>query len=200
MDDKLRARIEKATVSFPDKLAKGVLIKNNMILTASHCVKYKLSGKMDLASGENYHENIQTWSGNLKIAPLAIEPVSDIAVLGTMDDQEFESDYEEYDYFCKNTSPMKISKKKIQVNERFKIHVFTHKLKWIEGYAYISHPDSYLLLLDMDDRIKKGTSGSGVYNDNGEIVGIVSKGSLERNFAAAVRPIMALPIWLSGQL
>jgi hypothetical protein len=195
-----QSKIEKATVTLIENVAKGVLIENNMILTASHCVNYSLAGDMDLESGENYFEEIDTWSGKLKVAPIAIELISDIAVLGSMDDQEYYSDYEQFEYFCRNTVPVRVSKSKLVVNEKFKVFIYTHEMKWISGFAYISTPGSHILLIDLDEPIKRGTSGSGIYDEKGELLGIVSKTSLERNFGMATRPLLTLPLWICRQI
>ena len=188
--------IEKATVTLIDRVGRGVLIKNNMILTASHCVNYDISGEIDLANGVNYIEEIITWSGKLKVQPLSIEAVSDIAVLGGLDDQECYSDYEQFEEFCRNTSPIKISRRKLELFKKFEIFIFTHEKTWISGCAYISFPESQILLLEPNEPIKPGTSGSGIFDEKGELVGIVIKTSLSENAGMASRPLLTLPVWV----
>ena len=200
MRTEMFSKIEKATVTLIKRVARGVLIKNNMILTASHCVNYDIRGKIDITQGVNYIEEIITWSGKLKVQPLSIEAVSDIAVLGSLDDQEFYSDYEQFEEFCRNTSPIKISRRKFEVNKKFKIFIFTHKKTWISGFAYISFPESQTLLIEPNAPIKRGTSGSGIFDEKGELVGIVNRTSLEKNFGMASRPLLTLPVWICRKI
>jgi hypothetical protein len=200
MNDKLSSKIEKATVTLIENIGRGALIKNNMILTASHCVNYDLLGEMSLAEGVNNIEEINTWSGNLKVQPLSIDAISDIAILGSLDSQDYDSDYDLFEEFCKNTPPMNISRRELKVNEKLKIHVYTHELKWISGFGEISFPGSHSLLLYMDDPLIPGTSGSGIYDEKGELVGIFNKTSPERNFGMATRPLLALPLWICRKI
>ena len=192
--------IEKATVTLIDRVGRGVLIKNNTILTASHCVNYDISGEIDLANGVNYIEEIITWSGKLKVQPLSIEAVSDIAVLGGVDDQELYDESEQFEEFCRNTSPVKISRRKFEVFKKFEIFIFTHENTWISGFAQISFPESQILLIEPNEPIKPGTSGSGIYDEKGELVGIVNKTSLEKNFGIASRPLLTLPVWVCRKI
>ena len=45
--------------------------------------------------GEHYVEQIVSANEILKVAPLAIEPLSDIAILGSLDDNNFYVEVEE---------------------------------------------------------------------------------------------------------
>jgi len=188
-------KIEKATITLVKKGGQGILIKNKMILTASHCVNYSLSGEMML--GNYYVENISTRSGNLVVSPVCIEPIKDIAILGPVDSQELHNEYRLYDEFCGNTFPVKVCRSKIEVGKKFNIFIYTHKKKWITGKAKLSFPDSPVLWIEVDEQIKGGTSGSAIVNEKGEIVGIVTNASeSEKSDGMAPRPLLTLPVWI----
>lgn len=187
--------IEMATITIPQKGGQGILVKNQMILTAAHCVDYSLSGGMVL--GDYYIEEIKTQSGNLKVTPLCIEPLSDIAVLGALDNQEFFSEVEQFDEFCRNTQPIRICRTKLEVAKKYKIFIFSHEKKWITGYAQLVAPESYTFMIEPDEQIKGGTSGSAIVNEKGEIVGIVSNCSeSDEPVGGAPRPHLTLPVWI----
>lgn len=192
-------RIEKATVTLLKKGGQGILVKNQMILTAAHCVDYDFSGAMVL--GEYFYEEIETRSGKFKVAPLCVEPMSDIAVLGAMDDQECSFDFEQFNEFSRKTLPIKICRTKLETTSRIKIFIFNHKKRWITGYAQVGPPDLHMLMVEADDKIEGGTSGSAIVNEKGEIIGIVSNSSdHEIPHGTAPRPLLTLPRWICHQI
>ena len=192
------SRIENATISILKKGGQGILIRNQMILTACHCLDYSLSG--DMVLGEYFIEEIGTKSGNFKVAPMAIEPINDIAALGVVDSQEFYDEYLQFEEFCNNTPPIKICRDKLDAGKKFKIYIYGHEKKWITGYAMLSLPESPMIVIQADEPIKGGTSGSGIINENGEIVGIVSNASEGEYNGIAPRPLLALPVWLCRKI
>ena len=80
VDAFVKAKVAKATVRLTRSGGQGVLVCGNVILTAAHCIGFNLEGGMVL--GDFYIEDIETAQGMLKVGPLAVEPISDIAVLG----------------------------------------------------------------------------------------------------------------------
>ena len=192
------SRIENATVTLLKKGGQGILVKNQMILTAAHCVDYSLTGGMVL--GDYYIEEIKTHSGNLKVAPCCIEPISDIAVLCELDNQVFFSEFEQFDEFVKNTKPVRICRNKLDAYKKFKIFIYSHEKKWITGYAQVVRSDSHMLIIESEEPIKGGTSGSAIVNEQGEIVGIVSNSSEEDSIGSAPRPHLTLPIWICRKI
>ena len=60
MDDRIRKRIENATVTITKLGGRGVLVSNGIILTAAHCINWSVEGGMVL--GDHYHEIIETSS------------------------------------------------------------------------------------------------------------------------------------------
>jgi len=87
------------------KGGQGVLVGGNLILTAAHCVTYTLTGAMVL--GEYFVEKIKTKDGaELEVCPWAVEPMSDIAVLGALDEQECSDKGKAFEVFCDQTKPV----------------------------------------------------------------------------------------------
>lgn len=50
--------------------------------------------------GDYFIEEIETLHGKLKVGPLAVEPVQDIAVLVALDDQVFYKEVDMFNEFC----------------------------------------------------------------------------------------------------
>jgi len=193
------SNVEKATVTFIKKGGQGILINNGLILTAAHCVDFDNNGKMTL--GEYYIEEIQTYQGILKVSPLSIEPISDIAIAGGLDNQEFYFESNQFEKFCKSTKPIKICKNKLEPSKKFKIFIFTHEAKWISGYAFVATDYSHKLIFETDHPIIWGTSGSAIVNEKAEIVGIVSNASIsDKSDAIGPRPNLTLPKWIYNQI
>ena len=199
MKPKLYKSIEEATITLLKKGGQGILVKNKMILTASHCVSYDLSGRMAL--GGYYSERLETNSGYCIAVPIFIEPVSDIAVLGPVDDQELFNEYKLFNDFCSITTPVKICREKLEVGKKFRIFIFTHKKEWITGSAKLVLPDCPMLWIEVDEQIKGGTSGSAVVNEDGQIVGIVSTCSFNGPCDGNIpRPLLSLPVWICRRI
>jgi trypsin len=94
-NDSMRALVSAATVRVTGRGGQGVLIPGGFILTAAHCIDWDTNGKMVL--GEHFEERIVTSDGReLFVAPVAVEPVADIAVLGAMDIEELYDKTEAY--------------------------------------------------------------------------------------------------------
>jgi hypothetical protein len=200
MKTEIYSKIENATITIIKSRSHGVLIRNQMILTAAHCVNYRLKGEMVLPPQDYIIEEIKTQVGNLRVSPSCIELTKDIAVLGQVDDPELYDDMKLFDEFCTNTPPIKICRNKLEADKKYKILIYSHEKEWITGYAMLYFPESPMLSLEVDKPIKKGTSGSAVINEKGEIIGIVSYTSEQHCTGGASRPLLALPVWVCRKI
>ena len=102
----IRNAIERATVTFMKSGGRGILVPGNLVITAAHCIGFSCEGEMAL--GDSYVEGIKTGQGDLMVTPWAIEPVSDIAVVGSLDNQTFPSDADAFMKFSEKTDPVQL--------------------------------------------------------------------------------------------
>lgn len=209
-------RIPQAVVKIKGKQGQGVLVRNKLVITAAHCISWSSNGSMVL--GDYFIEEIEAEGGReLKLAPIIVEPMTDLAVLGSLDGQEFPLEDDAFDNFCEMTTPAKISRNPFRADKvkiiqhqgfrplreyEFRIHIYTHEGCWIQGTASVRH-DSPMMFVKTDHVVKGGTSGSPILNDYGELVGIVStawgESGVERE---GIHPIIrrALPVWIYNEI
>jgi len=195
--------VAKATVVILKKGGQGVLVNNNLIITAAHCIDYGCNGEMVL--GEYYIEEIKAGGRELKVTPLAVEPVSDIAVLGSLDDQEFGNEANDFKKFCEHTRPVPLCRSEFEPFREFRVHIRTHKKTWVTGSAMKCRDDAAVLQVKSNEPIVGGTSGGPIINDSGELVGIVSNFNLVNEVnpeseGIAPRPHLTLPVWLCHRI
>src|SRR5438067_1216701 len=96
-----------------------------------------------MAVGNWYIENIRTAThGELKVRPLSVEPVRDIAALGALDDQEAPDCFALFEAWCEATAPVPLRLDKLPASEWFPVFVYTHRGSWIRGRArqWLSDP------------------------------------------------------------
>jgi hypothetical protein len=197
------ARVLDATVRIDRLGGQGVLVHGGFILTATHCMNWAGDGRMAL--GDHPIEAITTKDGkHLSVWLYAADPVSDIAVLGSLDGQDAPFECDEFEGWSEATPPVSLANITPRYNAPTKIQVLTHKGKWTKGrianYAHPKFPQGCCLALEADDPIVGGTSGGPVVDSDGRLVGVVSQ--------AGDRPIngkyvgmlpivhLALPHWV----
>lgn len=195
--------VDKATVTLTKKGGRGVLVNDNIILTAAHCVDFSCEGAMVL--GDYFIEDIETCSGKLKACPLAVEPVNDIAALCSLDSQEFYDESSKFEEFCENTKPVPLFLKETERFKEFRVHLRTAKGLWVSGKAQrCGDRGSPVFWIDTDESIERGASGGPIINGRGQLVGIVSVsgGPGEGPFKSGQfpRPHLALPVWVSRRI
>lgn len=195
--------VAKATVTLLGKGGQGVLVSGNHILTAAHCIDFSCEGWMAL--GDYYIEKIKTCERELKVAPMAVEPVSDLAVLGSLDDQVFTKEAEDFEKFCKHTKPLPLCRRDFELFQKFRVHIYTHEGEWVTGSAMQCCEDAEILSVEADEQIEGGTSGGPIINDSGDLVGIVSHFRLaaeaeHKSKGLAPRPHLALPVWVCRRI
>ena len=196
--------IVRAIVTMSSTGGKGFLVPGNLILTAAHCLG-NCTNEGEIILGDHFIEKVITNKGDeLKVKPLFIELVSDIAVLGVLDAQDCGDEDEKYEAFCERTKPIPICARRFTPQDKFPVHIYTHKNTWITGFAEQYYNPQFLLIL-ANEQIERGTSGSPIVNDVGEIVGVVSN----FNEAAEVNgqcngkapnPYGAVPSWIIEQM
>ena len=176
LSDEHKSRIVAATVTVETadrENGRGFLVAGGYLLTAAHCVDFDLEG--GLALGDYHLQFVETVSGKrFRVSPVMIDPVSDLAVLGFPDDQEFGKDCQEFQEFIDNTSPIDIEFQNPLTDD--KLSIFTHFNTWIHGKAWMSDviSDPLSVFVQMAEPVIGGTSGSAVLNQSGKAVAVVS--------------------------
>lgn len=202
----IRAEVAQATVKLTQKGGQGILVENEMIITAAHCLEFDCKGGIVLgenivAVGNTQYE-IETAKGDkLKVAPMAIEPVNDIAVLGSLDYQT--DDAEDFIVYCERTRTIPLYCRPLEdFPTEFRVHIYTHKKSWIRGKAIISGIHNPMMRIISDKNIEGGTSGGPIINDSGELIGIVSNTVVCHGGEEVLSPVLqwALPIWIYHRL
>ena len=150
--------------------------------------------------GDFYIEDIEAQGQSQRARPLVIEPLSDIAVLGPLDDQTFVEDAIKFERFGEGTTPISLCTLDREPFRPFAIHIRTHHGTWIRGQAQVSSPEAHCLWVDAEEQVEGGTSGGPIINEEGLLVGIVSNFS-ESNRGGpcdgdAPRPHLTLPPWI----
>lgn len=196
MDAKTTQKIEAAVVNLVGKGGQGVLVPGGFILTAAHCLEFNCEGGMVLA-GDYFIEEVKTSLGKIKAAPAAIEPISDIAVLGALDNQTFGREADAFENFCRRVKPLMVSRRKLP--REFRVYVYTHERTLIEGVARRVGDDA-VLFITTRAQIHGGTSGGPIVDEAGEIVGIASNFSDGDSCGTAPRPHLALPAWVCRKI
>jgi len=189
------------TVRKGEERGRGVLVDGELILTAAHCVTHTIEGHMVL--GDYFVQEIETSHGLLRVQPLAVEPVADIAVVGALDDQAFFDDASAFEDWCHATPPVPLSLEDFHLQEPFPVYVLTHRGLWLEGTAELFRNDAPMLWMTVPAGIEGGTSGSPVVTAHGALVGIVSHMGATAPAAfdkgthgSAPRPHLTLPVWI----
>jgi CBS domain-containing protein len=204
VEEHIKAKVAKATVILLGNVGQGVLVSGNLIVTAAHCIDFKCEGEMVL--GDYYIEEILTTLGTLKVRPLAVEPVKDIAVLGSLDDQTFPGEAERFEEFCTATEPVVVGQGDYDLFQELPVYIYNgHRGMWIKGSAHLWAEDEPMLWLESDEQIEGGTSGGPIVDESGTLVGIVSNMSINGDNGRKCtgnfpRPHLTLPVWVCSRI
>src|SRR5205085_4931042 len=127
------------------------------------CVKFSTQGEMVLDGF--FIEEIETRSGKrLKVRPLAVEPVADIAVLGCLDLEQFGKEAEAFESFCRTTMTMRLARGRIRCFRPFSVRILNADGRWISGTAELCEDSSPGIFIETDEEIKGGASGGPILN------------------------------------
>jgi S1-C subfamily serine protease len=199
--------VEDATVKLCDKGGQGVVVPGGYLVTAAHCVPWDGNGRMAL--GDPCIVSVRTKSNaQFRVAVAACDPVTDIAVLGAMDDQRCPSEAEAFESWRETVTPIAISTMIPGVDESCQVHVLTHSGEWliasVTQYGDPAGLPNGSIWIKPEAEIKGGTSGSPVVNDHGELVGIVSQSHMSGGSPVEESPMpvvhLAVPRWVLDQM
>ena len=186
-------------ISHRDDDGRGVLVVGGVILTAAHCIRWTNDSSMIV--GDTPIEVIKTRRGDcIRVTPLAVEPVSDIAVLGCLDGQSFPEEAKAFDDYCRATTPIPLAKGGMRLGKPVRIRVLNANDRWTNGKAQSFGADSPFVWIETEVEIEGGASGGPIVNNRGELVAIVSNFSIPQSgmdfTGRCPRPLKALPQWI----
>jgi S1-C subfamily serine protease len=193
--------VARAVVRLPRLIGQGVLVPGGFIVTAARCIGWTAEDSMMLGGG--LPEPIITADGRLIVAaPLAVEPVADLAVLGPVDDQAFSKEAPAFAAFCDATPPVRLAIDILKAFVPLPAYVFTHDRGVLPATVRLIRPGSASLWLHSDHRISRGTSGSPVVTEDGRLWGIISTIGPEEEPCQGFIPCVHLagPVWLVRQM
>jgi Trypsin-like peptidase domain len=181
-----------ATVHIDGLGCQGMLVPGGLILTATHCIQWTGEGRMAL--GTEYLERVTTPRGaRFRVQALAADALSDLAVLGTVDDQALPDDADAFEQWWEATPAVPLATTVPRYRRPLPVQILSHKRKWIKAKITRFAPPLHLrgkMFLEAEEEIEGGTSGSPVVDSSGRLVGIVS------NPASLPIVQLALPRWV----
>ena len=142
----------------------------------------------------------------LLVYPWFVEPVAGLAGLGAPDNQWIPEAADAFESFCEVTPAVPLATAEFPFDTPVPAHILTHTGQWIAGCVRQMCPNANSLVLDPDEPIQGGTSGSPVVTEDGLLLGVVSStgepGPDASNRAWArsgpiPRPHLAAPVWLA---
>jgi len=125
------------------------------------------------AVGDPHLEEVWIGEQQFKADVYAVEPISDIAVLGVPDMQEFEDAMDFGDYL-ETVAPVPICTKDFPLGKLFPVHIRAHTGRWVGGLAEQCGVNASTLFVKAEEDIRGGTSGGPVVTCNGHLLGVVS--------------------------
>lgn len=146
---------------------------------------------------------LSVYSGNDRQADALVEfvdPVSDLAVLsnngygGTVSNTRDERFRQDFDKLLDGLVSQPLRAELTPFCGRFRVHVYTFLGKWLSGQADLPLCTARELSIEFDEPIPEGTSGSPLFTDAGEVVGMLSESGDTTAFAAHLA--MVMPMWL----
>lgn len=206
MNASTRAKVKRATVSFPRRGGQGVIVAGGYIITAAHVVGWTGTGDMTLGREDYWEEFCLGGKETLRAQVLAAEPVADVAFLGCPDDQYDPDGAEIFETLIEGVAPISIYTNAIRVNAPFRVHILTHKGTWVTGEAQRYGRNPTAIAVHADDQIVGGTSGGPVVTNDGRLLGVVSSFNIANGIGKGVctgpvpRPHLSAPVWLARQI
>lgn len=177
----IREIVESAKVHFPGGWGQGVLIQGGMVVTAAHCIPW--DNKARLAFGAefegDYAIDFTTFGGQqLKARPILIEAVSDVAVLGPLDEVDASEHYEAFGDWVTNAQGLLLWSGE-DFPRNLSAFVSTQSNEWVScrfSSCILPEVAEHVARgsIEYDAVILNGDSGGPIVSEGGELLGVVS--------------------------
>ena len=164
--------IKRAVITVDE--ARGFILEtpdNRLVVTAAHCLpRLPVSASISSTEERTYPELIGPPNGDrpkVWAECLFVDPVADIAVLGSPDDQSLYEESKAYDELTRNLPPLRIS----DAAEHASAWLLTLDNRWVRCEA--THIDGSLWIENAAVPIIGGMSGSPILNAYGMVIGVL---------------------------
>lgn len=209
-------RVEKAVVQFKKRSGRGVLVAGGHVVTSARCIGR--DGKGGQAMSQEFTAEAVTADGrSLRLAVLAVEPVADIAVLGTLDGRRYPGEAEAFAEFADSTAAVLLFRggmKPHGIHTEFgpathsvPVHILNDDRRWVRGTAGVTSCGSPTCFFDAKEFIREGAYGGPIVTNRGQLVGVVSTstpadgtGDERRCEGHGALPLNALPACLADDI
>jgi hypothetical protein len=196
--------VRTATVRLPEMGGRGVLVSGGFIATAMHCFGW--DGTAGWVLGDHHPVLIETPDCQFRLGPWFADAVSDMAVLGPLDNQVFPEDEDTFERWRERTSPVALSPwtpspRSLMRSEpeSLPVQLLSLEREWFGGSLdyWGTSPFPQAAALTAVRSIEAGMSGGPVVDQQGQLVGVVSWGNKEGSIPLAT---MTLPGWILGRI
>ena len=173
----------------------GFVAAGRYVITAAHCLP---SVPVDLTDDE-LATTIESWDGKdkTKLVVIYCDPISDIAVLKNekLSGGDLPQEWTEaFDRLVRRIGSARTDLS-FPVETPLRFYIRTHTEAWLSGAAgFLPLGPIFYASVDEGKQIPAGTSGSPVFNQKGEVIGLVSESS-EGGGTNSVTVV-----WLAGAL
>lgn len=194
-------QISAATVRIPELGGQGVLVADDLILTAAHCVALEMD-VVAFAMDDHFSIGVETASGEaFNLSPIFLDPTADLAVLAVTEYTD-----EKFWDFTSETAAVPLSEIAPPVFEGFPIRIRSHKQTWITGTGQFCNEHRHSIYMKTAQGVECGTSGGPIVDASGRLVSVMSHSQSESRRSEGEIPGAApfvsrcLPVWIRERI
>lgn len=203
----LKNQAKRATVTIvggleADTHGCGFFVRGGYILTATCCLLPGDRGRGRTHPDDCFLVKIIAADGSETVGQVvAVDLISGISAIGRPDCEINEgSAAAEYQEFVESIEGLSLHTGENPPYEYFSVRVLTPGGKWLLGKAMQGNANSPTLHVVTELAVPEGMAGSAIFNDSGEVVGVVlallTPTPDSASAGACPRPCQSLPVWL----